>query len=165
MAGAIMGAGFGYDDTGVYDGYGGIGSGQNGDGARDGDRSGRIGGGASDGECQTCKNRKYKDGSDENVSFKSAAHIAPEAARTMVAAHEAEHVSNAYTEAAQKDGKVINASVSLHTSVCPECGRVYVAGGETRTMVKYPNEENPYQQERKSQDAGRLKGIKINYET
>ena len=28
-------------------------------------------------ECQTCKNRKYADGSDENVSYKSAAHIAP----------------------------------------------------------------------------------------
>ena len=27
-------------------------------------------------ECQTCKNRKYVDGSDEaNVSFKSAAHV------------------------------------------------------------------------------------------
>ena len=27
-------------------------------------------------ECETCKNRKYQDGSDEaNVSFKSAAHV------------------------------------------------------------------------------------------
>ena len=31
-------------------------------------------------ECQTCKNRKYVDGSNENVSYKSAAHIAPGAA-------------------------------------------------------------------------------------
>ena len=32
-------------------------------------------------ECQTCKNRKYQDGSDEaNVSFKTAQHISPEAA-------------------------------------------------------------------------------------
>jgi len=31
-------------------------------------------------ECETCKNRKYQDGSDENVSFKSAAHIDPAAA-------------------------------------------------------------------------------------
>ena len=29
-------------------------------------------------ECQTCKNRKYVDGSNEaNVSFKNAAHISP----------------------------------------------------------------------------------------
>ena len=34
----------------------------------------------SKGECQTCKNRKYQDGSNENVSFKSASHISPEAA-------------------------------------------------------------------------------------
>ena len=49
----------------------------------------------SKGECQTCKNRKYQDGSNENVSFKSASHISPEAAVIRVAAHEAEHVSNA----------------------------------------------------------------------
>ena len=28
-------------------------------------------------ECQTCKNRKYKDGSDEMVSFKSPQHVSP----------------------------------------------------------------------------------------
>lgn len=161
MAGAVTGTGWGYDDTGMY---GGIGAGQDSIGIRNGERDSQAGRPASEGECQTCKNRKYQDGSDENVSFKSAAHIAPEASRTMVAAHEAEHVSNAYTEAAQKNGRVINASVSLHTAVCPECGRVYVAGGETRTMVKYPNEENPYQRERKSQDGARLKGAKINFE-
>ena len=104
-------------------------------------------------ECQTCKNRKYADGSNENVSYKSAAHIAPEAAGNAVRAHEGEHVSNAYTKASQNNGKVISASVSIHTSVCPECGRTYVSGGTTNTMIKYPNESNPYQQERKSQDA------------
>ena len=30
---------------------------------------------SSPAECETCKNRKYQDGSDEMVSFKSAAHI------------------------------------------------------------------------------------------
>ena len=34
---------------------------------------------SSPAECETCKNRKYKDGSDEMVSFKSAAHISPSA--------------------------------------------------------------------------------------
>lgn len=53
-------------------------------------------------ECQTCKNRKYQDGSDEMVSFKSAAHISPQAAAGRVRAHEGEHVSNAYDKAAQK---------------------------------------------------------------
>lgn len=115
------------------------------------------------GECETCKNRKYQDGSDENVSFKSAAHISPEAAGVAVAGHEAEHVSNAYTKASQKNGEVVSASVSIQTDICPECGRVYVSGGETRTVIKYPNESNPYQQERKSQDAARLTGRKVDF--
>ena len=52
-------------------------------------------------ECQTCKNRKYVDGSNEaNVSFKNAAHISPEAASSAVRAHEGQHVSNAYHKAA-----------------------------------------------------------------
>ena len=109
------------------------------------------------------KNRKYVDGSNENVSYKSAAHIAPGAAGNAVRAHEGEHVSNAYTKASQNNGKVISASVSIHTSVCPECGRTYVSGGTTNTMIKYPNESNPYQQERKSQDALRFTGNNIDY--
>ena len=75
---------------------------------------------SSPAECQTCKERKYQDGSDENVSFKSAQHISPEAAGARVRAHEQEHVSNAYSKAQQNGGKVINASVSIHTAVCPE---------------------------------------------
>ena len=96
-------------------------------------------------ECQTCKNRKYQDGSDEMVSFKSAAHVSPQAAAGRVRAHEGEHVSNAYDKAAQKNGTVVYASVSIHTSVCPECGRTYVSGGTTNTAIRYPNEDNPYQ--------------------
>lgn len=114
-------------------------------------------------ECQTCKERKYQDGSDENVSFKSAAHISPESAGARVRAHEQEHVSNAYSKAAEKDGKVVRASVSIHTAVCPECGRTYVSGGTTNTMIKYPNEKNPYQKNRKIQDSIGLKGRNIDY--
>lgn len=114
-------------------------------------------------ECQTCKERKYQDGSDENVSFKSAAHISPESAGARVRAHEQEHVSNAYSKAAEKNGKVVRASVSIHTAVCPECGRTYVSGGTTSTMIKYPNEENPYQKNRKFQDSIGLKGRNIDY--
>ncbi len=112
-------------------------------------------------DCETCKNRKYQDGSDEaDVSFKAAAHISPEASASTVRAHESEHVANAYEKAAQKGGKVISAGVSIHTAVCPECGRVYVSGGETRTRIAYPadpekekeleeaRENNPYEKER-----------------
>ena len=99
---------------------------------------------SSPAECQTCKNRKYQDGSDEMVSFKSAAHISPNAAGSRVRSHEQEHVSNAFKKAAMKGGKVMSASVSVRTAVCPECGRTYVSGGETNTQIKYYNEKNPH---------------------
>ena len=116
---------------------------------------------SSPAECETCKNRKYQDGSDEVVSFKSAQHIDPRAAAARVRGHEAEHVSNAYKDAAMKGGKVLQASVSLKTAVCPECGRTYVSGGETATKIKYSNEENPYQKARKSIDRQGLVGAHV----
>ena len=108
---------------------------------------------SSPAECETCKNRKYQDGSDENVSFKSASHISPDAAASRVRSHEQEHVSNAYKKAAQNNGEVVSCNVAIHTSVCPECGRTYVSGGTTSTQIRYFNEENPYQKEMKSSDA------------
>ncbi len=122
-----------------------------------------IGRASSPEQCETCKSRKYQDGSNENVSFKSATHISPEVAGSAVRAHEGEHVYNAYTKAAQNNGKVINASVSIHTSVCPECGRTYVSGGTTNTMIQYSNEENPYQKNQKALDAAYLVGANIDY--
>ena len=116
---------------------------------------------SSPAECKTCKNRKYQDGSDEMVSFKSSAHISPEASASRVRAHEQEHVSNAYNKASQNNGKVINASVSLQTSVCPECGRTYVSGGLTRTQIKYSDEKNPYQKDRKLMEGEALAGRNV----
>lgn len=118
---------------------------------------------SSPAECETCKNRKYQDGSDENVSFKTASHISPNAAGAAVRAHEGEHVSNAYEKAAQNNGKVVNASVSIHTSICPECGRTYVSGGTTNTTIKYSNEDNPYTQNQKALDAIKYKGANVDY--
>ena len=109
---------------------------------------------SSPAECETCKNRKYQDGSDEaTVSFKAAAHVSPQAAGAAVRAHEGMHVSNAYKKAAENGGKVLQASVQIHTSVCPECGRVYVSGGTTTTQIKYTNDAQPYQANAKSSDA------------
>ncbi|MCR4643727.1 MAG: hypothetical protein K5697_17090 [Lachnospiraceae bacterium] len=99
-------------------------------------------------ECESCKSRKYQDGSDEQVSFKSAAAIKPEAAAARVRGHEQEHVANAYDKAEQKGGKVLRASVTLKYAICPECGRSYCAGGVTDTAIRYPKEQekkmNPY---------------------
>ncbi len=112
-------------------------------------------------ECQTCKNRKYKDGSDEMVSFKSPAHISPESAASAVRAHEQEHVNNAYAKAASGNGKVLSASVSIQTAVCPECGRSYVSGGTTSTQIKYYNEDNPYQKDLKATDHDKYAGMNL----
>ncbi len=97
------------------------------------------------------------------VSFKSPRHVSPENAASAVRAHEQEHVSNAYKKAAQKDGKVVSASVSLHTGICPECGRSYVSGGTTHTQIKYRNEENPYQQDLKNSDRTKYLGMNLDY--
>ena len=107
-------------------------------------KSGRI-------ECSTCANRMYQDGSDENVSFKSAAHISPEAAGAAVRSHEGEHVSNAYKKAAMNNGKVLSTGVAIHMATCPECGRSYVSGGTTYSSIKY-SEKNPYGINAKSMD-------------
>ncbi len=115
-----------------------------------------------EGECQTCKNRKYQDGSDEMVSFKAPTHISPQAAAVSVRAHEQEHVSNAYKKAALEDAEVVRASVTIHTDICPECGRSYVSGGTTETQIKYTNEKSPYQQAKKAADAYKYKGMHIN---
>lgn len=115
------------------------------------------------GECQTCKNRKYVDGSDEMVSFKAPGHISPQQAPSAVRAHEQEHVTNAYSKAAQNNGKVVSATVSIHTAVCPECGRSYVSGGTTSTQIKYYNEENPYQQDLKATDKIKYSGMNADY--
>lgn len=122
-----------------------------------------IGRTSSPEECQTCKKRKYMDGSDENVSYKAPSHISPNAAGSAVRAHESEHVANAYDKAAENNGKVLSASVSIHTAVCPECGRTYVSGGTTTTTIRYSDESNPYQKQQKALDALRFTGNNIDY--
>ena len=87
-------------------------------------------------ECQTCKNRTYQDGSDDpGVSFKSPTHIAPENAAAAVSSHEQEHVVREQSSAQAEGRKVISQSVQIYTSVCPECGRSYVSGGQTKTTT------------------------------
>jgi len=102
-------------------------------------------------ECQTCKNRKYQDvSSDGGVSFQSPTHISPGQAGGAVAAHEGEHVAREQAKAEQSGRKVVSQTVTLQSSICPECGRVYISGGVTRTITadksdntqKTPEEQN-----------------------
>ena len=132
----------------------------------DGESGKKANGKSSPADCETCRERKYVDGSnDMNVSFKSAAHVSPNAASAAVRAHEGQHVTNAYNRAAQNNGSVVSANVAIHTAVCPECGRTYVSGGTTTTQIKYNNESNPYQQNFKSADAARYIGINLDLTT
>jgi len=87
-------------------------------------------------ECQTCKNRKYVDeSSDPSVSYQTPQNISPGQSASKVMAHEREHVTNEQAKAEKEDRRVVSQTVSLSTSICPECGRVYVSGGVTRTIT------------------------------
>ena len=90
---------------------------------------------AEEGECQTCKERKYQDGSDDSsVSYQTPTHIDADYAPAAVRGHELEHVAHEQAKAQREDRKVVSQTVTLHTDICPECGRVYVSGGTTRTV-------------------------------
>lgn len=97
-------------------------------------------------ECQTCEERKYKDGSDDpGVSFKTATHISPEQAAGAVRSHEMEHVTRNRAKAEREDREIVSQSVMIHTDICPECGRVYTSGGTTRTVTRGSNDDTAQQ--------------------
>ncbi|WP_028130114.1 hypothetical protein [Selenomonas sp. AE3005] len=173
MADMRIGAGFSspyerYDNYGSYREYGKENAGYEADSVsspqeeeKDQNVNGRK---SSPGECETCKNRKYQDGSNEMVSFKAAGHIDPNSAASVVMSHEQEHVSNAYQKAELGNGEVVRASVRLKTDVCPECGRTYISGGETSTQIRYYNEDNPYQKDLKSADVSKYRGANVDFD-
>ncbi|RQD72539.1 MAG: hypothetical protein D5S00_00610 [Tindallia sp. MSAO_Bac2] len=88
-------------------------------------------------ECETCENRKYKDDSDDpSVSFQTPTAISPEQAPAAVLAHEYEHVRNEQAKADREGREVVYQSVVLHGGICPDCGKPYISGGETRTVTR-----------------------------
>ena len=114
----------------------------------------------SKGECQTCKNRKYVDDSnDAHVSFKTPKHIDPDAAAATVMAHEQEHVTHAKAKEGDPDVKSVNSSISLKTAICPECGRSYISGGLTRTTIVYG--ETKYDENKKEYAKDALLGANV----
>ena len=87
--------------------------------------------------CQTCKDRKYQDGSnDPGVSFKTPTKVSAGGEAAAVRGHEQEHVTRNRDEARREGRRVVSQSVTYHTAICAECGRSYVSGGTTRTTTK-----------------------------
>ncbi len=113
-------------------------------------------------ECQTCKNRRYQDASDEMVSFKTPGKISPGESYAKVMSHEQEHVTNAIAEGNEENKELVSATVSLKTAICPECGRVYIAGGTTRTLMKTYSED-PYGKNQKAFEKEAATGNRIDY--
>ncbi len=108
---------------------------------------------ADEGRCETCESRRYQDGSDDiSVSFQTPTQIDPDTAASAVRGHEMEHVAHEQAKAQQEDRKVVSQTVTLHTDICPECGRAYISGGTTRTVTKGNSQPAQADQAEPSQD-------------
>jgi predicted RNA-binding Zn-ribbon protein involved in translation (DUF1610 family) len=100
-------------------------------------------------ECETCRNRQYQDRSnDPTVSFQTPTRVSREGAYEAVVAHENEHVQHEQARAQATGRKVVYQQVTVQMSVCPECGRVYVAGGETVTATTTDPKRNGADEDR-----------------
>ena len=96
----------------------------------------KLNGEEENGECETCANRKYQDGSnDPGVSFKTASKISGNA-EAAVRSHENEHVTRNQAKAEREEKEIVYQSVRIKHGICPECGASYVAGGETVTVTR-----------------------------
>ena len=96
-------------------------------------------------ECGTCSSRKYQDRSnDPGVSYQTPTSISPDSAASAVRAHENEHVSRDQAKARREGREVVSQSVILKTSICPECGRVYISGGVTTTVTRSSEKSEKY---------------------
>ena len=108
-----------------------------------------------EGECQTCEGRKYQDGSDDmGVSYQTPTNIKPEQAASAVRGHEMEHVYREQAKAQREGRKVVSQNVTMHTEICPECGKAYVSGGTTRTVTKADTDSNAQQDAQQQQQNG-----------
>jgi len=98
-------------------------------------------------ECVTCANRTYQDkSSDGGVSMQSPTRVDPNQAASTVRSHEQEHQFRDRVDAENNGREVVQSYIRLHTSVCAECGRVYVSGGTSTTISQgkeEPQEEPP----------------------
>lgn len=68
--------------------------------------------------------------------MKAPTKLGPGEAASRVTAHEQEHVVREQAKAKTEGRKIVSQTVQIQTAVCPECGRVYVSGGVTKTVSK-----------------------------
>ena len=73
--------------------------------------------------------------------------MSPEQAASAVLGHEMEHVTRNQAKAKSEGREVISQSVMLHSAICPECGRSYIAGGVTRTVTGERTKKDDEQEE------------------
>ena len=108
------------------------------------------------GECETCEKRKYQDGSDDmGVSYQTPTNIKPEQAASAVRGHEMEHVYREQAKADREGRKVVSQSVTMHSEICPECGKSFVSGGTTRTVTKADTDNAAQQEDRQNEEKTR----------
>ena len=55
---------------------------------------------------------------------------------------------------------MVSQSVTLHTDICPECGKVFISGGTTRTVTA-ANKENPQQEDGREEQEQQQKGVNL----
>lgn len=92
-------------------------------------------------ECRTCAKRRYQDGSnDPSVSFKTPTKISPDRAAAAVRNHEMQHVFHEQANAKRQGREIVSQSVVYHTGICPECHKLYISGGQTRTVTRAKRE-------------------------
>ena len=63
-------------------------------------------------------------------------------------------------------GKVVSVGVSIHTAVCPECGRTYVSGGTTHSVISTPvneDKKNPYTQNKNALSKANSLGLVMDF--
>jgi hypothetical protein len=94
--------------------------------------------------CYTCDSRRYVDqSSDSSVSYQTPTHISPEQSASKVMAHEREHISSDRAKAEREDRTVVSQTITISTSICPECSKIYVSGGSARTVTASKQDTNP----------------------
>ena len=77
---------------------------------------------------------------------------------SAVRGHEQEHVVREQAKAKREDRRVVSQSVTLHTDICPECGKTYISGGTTRTVTAAQQQE---QADTQQQDQQESKGFSV----